>query len=246
MSSDLRNTCTPVRNQLQCGSCTAFGTIAAWEQNIKVLFNQLLDLSERHLFSCSGGTCETGNTMDKVFNTAKDYGVALEECCPYDGVDHLCSDVCKDWYVNGKKLKQWRTIKNIEEMKTLLKTKCLVTTMTVYQSFINYKEGVYHKLNNDSLLGYHAICVCGYNDTLQAWLLKNSWGTNWGLNGYAYIKYGECNIDDEMYELMPDTEPPNPTPVPSPCKVGNFITKLLNVWCYLFKRKGRFYYMNKR
>lgn len=37
--------------------------------------------------------------------------------------------------------------------------------------------------------------VVGYDDTQSCWIVKNSWGAGWGMNGYVYIGYGECNID---------------------------------------------------
>jgi cathepsin L len=38
----------------------------------------------------------------------------------------------------------------------------------------------------------HAVILCGWDDAKGAWLLKNSWGTGWGENGFMWIKYG-CN-----------------------------------------------------
>jgi uncharacterized protein YdeI (BOF family) len=47
----------------------------------------------------------------------------------------------------------------------------------------------------------HALCVIGYDDTQQAWLCKNSWGTGWGMGGYCYIAYGQCGIDAQMWGI---------------------------------------------
>ncbi len=88
-------------------------------------------------------------------------------------------------------------------MKQWLSTKGpLATAFVVYDDFLGYKSGVY-KWNgtsprSDKYKG-HGICVIGYNENLQAWLCKNSWGSNWGDGGYCYIGYGECGIDAEMW-----------------------------------------------
>src|SRR5262249_38081073 len=61
----------------------------------------------------------------------------------------------------------------------------LITTLQVYPDFLGYSSGVYERINApwNTLLGAHAMLVVGYDDTLQAWLCKNSWGADWGMSG---------------------------------------------------------------
>ena len=249
MYSDLRSWASPIRNQGSCGSCTAFGTIGAWEPYLRIKENNKsypIDLSERDLFSCAGGSCLFGSQMKPILNRALE-GVCTEECCPYDAKDHLCSQgCCEEWWMGAKKLIAWERVTNILDMKSILDTVPLITTMAVHQSFMNYKSGVYHSLENDPVIGYHCIAVLGYSDELEAWLIRNSWGIGWGMEGYAWVKYSDSEIDKEMYRIIPDGEiPPEPRPpIPSPCKLGNFIAKLINLIAKLFRRKGRFYYLN--
>ena len=204
----------PICDQKSCGSCSVFGTIKAWEGCIRIKENNPdlpIDLSERDLFVCSGGTCSTGNYMDAVLNYARDSGVCLEECCPYDAIDHSCGEGrCENWWVNGKKLLSWRRITSVNEMKSLLSKKPLIGTMMVHQSFMNYKSGVYHSLETliDPILGGHCISVLDFDDELGAWFIANSWGLKWGMDGYAWIKYGDSEIDTCMYEIIPDGEIP--------------------------------------
>jgi len=248
MSSDFRNWCSPIQDQAQCGSCTAFGTIGIWEAIIRIAENNVTDaikLSERDLFFSSGGKCRYGNTMDATLNQTM-VGVCTEDCCPYDGVsagvDIPCpSDKCSNWWLSGKKCKSWNIITDVNKMKSLLP---LVGTMTVHQSFLNYVSGVYHNLgDNDPVLGGHCVGIVGYDDSLGAWLLRNSWGSSgWGMQGYCWIKYGDSEIDVCMYEIIPDGEIPPPSP--SPCPVGNGVAKFLSVISRILGRKGRFYYLN--
>jgi hypothetical protein len=119
--------------------------------------------------------------------------------------------------------------------------------MMVHQSFMNYKSGVYHSLGlNDPILGGHCIAIVGYDDDLGAWLVRNSWGTDWGMDGYAWVKYNDSEIDSCMYQVVPDGEvPPQPNPPsPSPCPVGRLISRILNFFLSLMHRRGRFVYMN--
>ena len=59
--------------------------------------------------------------------------------------------------------------------------------------------------------GKHAVCVVGYDDVDECWLVKNSWGDDRGESGYIRIKYGECGLDanypfyDPTVEVLPNT-----------------------------------------
>jgi hypothetical protein len=66
--------------------------------------------------------------------------------------------------------------------------------MAVFNDFFGYTSGVYQKTAGSSLAGYHCICVVGYDDTQQCWILKNSWGTGWGESGFCRIKYSQSDL----------------------------------------------------
>ncbi len=91
----------------------------------------------------------------------------------------------------------------------------IVTTMIVYESIDGYKEGeIYQPKPGESpitdqygnLMG-HMITIVGYNDNGGYWICKNSWGEEWGENGYFKIKYGVCGInsDVEGYSYSPNS-----------------------------------------
>jgi hypothetical protein len=66
--------------------------------------------------------------------------------------------------------------------------------MAVYNDFFSYTSGVYQKTSGSTLAGYHCICVVGYDDNQQCWIVKNSWGPNWGDHGFCKIKYGQSDL----------------------------------------------------
>jgi len=225
---DLRPYCSSIRDQGHCGSCTAFGTIGSWEALLRIQEQIDTDLSEADLFFCSGGSCDRGNYMWRVLERAK-IGVATEECCPYEPKDKECGeDRCKDWWKTGFKIASWTAITNTKDMKDLLKKKVpLVGVMAVHESFLHYKGGVYHSLGDqDPVVGYHCISVVGFDDEKQAWLLRNSWGTGWGEKGYAWIRYGDSQIDEVMYLLILSKEKPNPEDEKPKCPVSRLIFSL--------------------
>lgn len=205
---DWRGFCSEIRDQGQCGSCTAFGSIGAWEANIHILEGLVQDLSEQDLFACSGGTCDGGNTVEDTLNYAENKGVCIEDDDPYTsgeaGEDKACG-LSRKLNPIIYKLSTWVPVTDVAEMKTLLMAGPLVGCMDVHQSFMNYLDGVYHSLGRkDPMIGGHCIAVVGYDDSKNAWICRNSWGTGWGIQGYFYIQYGDSGIDDIMYQIIPE------------------------------------------
>jgi hypothetical protein len=66
----------------------------------------------------------------------------------------------------------------------------VMTTLKVYADFVTYSGGVYKRTSSDAL-GGHAISIIGYDDATQSWIIRNSWGENWGEKGFAHISYDD-------------------------------------------------------
>ncbi len=208
-SYDLRsgNFITPVKNQGGCGSCVAFGTCATIEGAYRKLYNkpnENINLSEAHLFYCiaksQGRHCRNGWWVPPSLNATRDIGITAEACFPYTGGDQPCklrSD-CKN---NLTKIGSWHDIKSTSDMKTWLSTKGpLVACYTVYSDFFSYRSGIYRHVSG-AVRGGHAVSCVGYNDSQRYWIMKNSWGSSWGENGYFRIAYGQCGIDSVMWAV---------------------------------------------
>jgi len=205
--------CPPVRDQLNCGSCTAFGTVGTWE-TILAKENKYVDLSERDLFACSEGDCGYGNYIEDTIMQAQ-RGVALEADAPYDGVDHACGDKPPDWWKRGWKVLSWEVVKTFGEIKEHLLIEPLVGSMIVRQSFMNYTSGVYHNLGEgDPIIGNHCIELVDYDPIIDAILIRNSWGLGWGMAGYAWVDLNE--IDPKAFSIETSDVPlTDPGPPPS-------------------------------
>ena len=74
----------------------------------------------------------------------------------------------------------------------------MMTSFRVYEDFTAYESGVYEHVTGD-YLGGHAVTLVGYNKTEKYWIVKNSWGTDWGEDGYFRIKMGEVGIAASSY-----------------------------------------------
>jgi len=195
------NWTTPIKNQGGCGSCVAFGTIAALEALLKIRTyqdsNKVVDLSEAHLLWCGGGSCG-GWHMNNACDYLKNNGTPDEACFPYQAKTMSCANTCSDWKnrINYSKITNWTNTKDVNTMKNnLVNNGPQITGMAVYNDFFSYKSGIYKHVTG-GLAGYHCVAVVGYNDTDGYWICKNSWGTGWGENGWFRIAYGECGIQD--------------------------------------------------
>lgn len=214
---------TPIRDQGVCGSCYAFAPIGALEAlyNIKNNDPDLdIDLSEQSIVSCTywypymnRGCC--GGTPGFTIAFLLISGVPLESCFPYQAVDSRgrdaldcpyglpsnepvkCSDRCSEWRNQVIKIggEGFQAIDDVNSIKIAISTYGpVVTGFEVYEDFKDYSEGVY-KYQTGDFLGWHGVSIVGYDDAQGCWICKNSWGTEWGENGWFRIAYGECQIE---------------------------------------------------
>jgi len=180
---------TSIKDQDGLGSCWSFAVIASFESVIQIYEDVIShpDLSEAHLFFC----CRTD-----YLHYLKEFGVPDEGCFPYSlGLrTHSCS-TCWDWEERARKIARYDAVSsNITSIQAaLLKYGPLPAVMVVYADFHSYNGGVYQHVYG-SKIGNHGVTIVGYNDNAKYWICKNSWGRNWGENGWFRIKYGECGI----------------------------------------------------
>lgn len=202
-NKDGRNWVSPIMNQGACGSCVAFASIATLETQLNITSlvpNLNMQLSPQHLFACGGGYCSFGWRPEPAAKHLMKVGVVDEACMPYEsgatGEDVRCTQVCNDAAKRIIRISDYNKptwlFKNINKVKKALLKGPLVTTMTVYEDFMVYKSGVYKHITGNSL-GGHAISLVGYDDSKQAFIIRNSWGAEWGDKGFVYISYEDTS-----------------------------------------------------
>lgn len=134
-------------------------------------------------------------------------------CDASEGKTPKCNKKCQDSYkVNYEDDKKfgkssYSLSKDVSKIQNEIMTNGPVEgAFTVYEDFINYKEGVYKHVTGKPL-GGHAIRILGWGveDETPYWLIANSWNTDWGNNGYFKILRGEnhCGIEAEISAGIP-------------------------------------------
>jgi C1A family cysteine protease len=196
---------TPVKNQGQCGSCWSFSTTGAMEGAYFIKTGQLVSFSEEQLVSCdkTDSACN-GGLMDNAFNWIKNNnGLCRESTYPYNSGDgivnscHPCNNEPNSSITSHVDVE--KTTKALE--LAVSRQPVSIAIEADKQSFQFYKSGVYRASCGTSL--DHGVLVVGYGseDGVDYWIVKNSWGDQWGDKGYIKIlkkdgdtSGGECGI----------------------------------------------------
>ena len=209
------NWLTGIRDQAGCGSCVVFGCMAAFEAGMSIHFDApepAYNLSEQHVFSCGGGSCEYGWNVPSCLNYIREMGAPDEVCYPYRAMDNQapnwgapCDETCQDWQIRARKISQWGWVPSFNEVeiKTALMNGPLPVYITVYSDFFAYSSGIYVR-TSDHVEGGHIVCMVGWDDDENCWICKNSWG-DWGEDGYFRIRKGtnEADIEASIAWLIP-------------------------------------------
>lgn len=207
-----KNWISPILDQGQCGSCVAFSTTGTFETQLNIAAGTTdspWQLSPEYLFMCGGASCDSGWEPGPAASFVKSKGIVDDACMPYTsgalGTDVSCSKACSNASSRAVKAQGFTTptsgSTNLNAVKAALAKGPLVTTLTVYEDFMYYTSGVYKHVTGD-VAGGHAVSIVGYNDTDQAWIVRNSWGTGWGMNGFIEVAYSDISgVSDETWQF---------------------------------------------
>ncbi|MBI5196877.1 MAG: hypothetical protein HZA10_11245, partial [Nitrospirae bacterium] len=194
---------TPVRDQGNCGSCWSFATYGSMESIL--LLAETWDFSENNLKNTHGfdyGHCYGGDAYMSTAYLARWSGPILEADDPYNPN----SNVSPTGLTTKKHLQETliipdrtNSLDNDNIKQAVMTYGGLYTTMYWNDSYYNLTNKAYYY--NGSNYANHAVTIVGWDDNFDrtrfspvppgngAFIIKNSWGTAWGENGYFYISY---------------------------------------------------------
>lgn len=199
------NWLSPVMNQGNCGSCVAFAAVATLEAQTSIAAGipwLRPTFSSQMLFACGGGGCDTGWYPESAANFLQRTGVPDEACMPYTsgstGHDLSCSQKCADSGSRTFKVAGYQTTGgfwgggSVEDVLKALTQGPVMTTMRVFGDFMTYSSGIYKHVTGE-MLGGHAISIVGFDRAKRAWLIRNSWGKEWGMGGFAWVSWDDTS-----------------------------------------------------
>ncbi|XP_026758007.2 digestive cysteine proteinase 2-like [Galleria mellonella] len=190
----------PVRNQESCGSCWTYGTTAAVEGAIaRKNGGRLLTLSNQALIDCAweyGAFGCDGGSDTAAFQWMIQYGLPTEEeYGPYANQDGYCliENMTTIYPILGF---TDVTPNSIVALKVaLINHGPLSTSIDASGSFSFYSGGIFYDLSCTQTNLDHEVTLVGYGEENgdTYWIIKNSWGSNWGIDGYMHISARDNN-----------------------------------------------------
>ncbi|MCK4341958.1 MAG: hypothetical protein KAY37_09575 [Phycisphaerae bacterium] len=209
---------TQIRSQANCGSCWAFGAVAAMESAILLTIHEPIDLSEQWLVSCSdAGSCDGGwhfealeamtCTGTEYGDPCGDYGAVLEEDFPYNATNSACycpydhPHCLEAWYAVGGD--EWSQPTDEQIKQAIYDHGPVATCVYVNYLFQVYDGGIFNACQDEWV--NHVVLIVGWDDNEGVWIIKNSWGGTWGELGYMRITYGCSRIGfSTCYVVYPE------------------------------------------
>jgi len=190
---------TPIKDQGQCGSCWAFSAVDAIESygvlnggyNLTVLSTQQVNACDK-----VDGGCNGGNTESAYEYVVKAGGIESEREYPYTSGGGR-TGICKFKAANVVvKIKGYTSIKKGEDNVKAGMTDGPLSVCVAAQAFQTYNRGIL-KLCPGGI--DHCVQAIGYDTSDNYWLVRNSWGTSWGENGFIRLEMGKniCKIGND-------------------------------------------------
>lgn len=210
-SIDLRGNFSKIKHQGNQGSCLAFTLTSVFEYMMRFCKQEDCDLSEAFLYYNARSLDEYGSVDEDqgsrfvpALESLRTFGIALEKHCPYNDqvFNSKPSEEAYQDAATRKLLKALNVERNVNAIKSALSDGYPVAgSFNLFKSF--FEAGAYIPMPSEQEMkefeqqgeeeqnrhSRHAMVIVGYSDKLQRFLVRNSWGEEWGDKGYCYIPY---------------------------------------------------------
>ncbi|VFQ69392.1 unnamed protein product [Cuscuta campestris] len=211
-------------------ACWSFSATGAIEGINQIVTGSLVSLSEQELIDCDksyNSGCD-GGLMDYAYKfVLKNNGIDTEEDYPYQGAQNTCNQAkLKRHIVSIDGYKDVPSNNEKQLLKAVASQPVSVGICGSERAFQLYSKGIFDGPCSTNL--DHAVLIVGYGSEngVEYWIIKNSWGTSWGMKGYMHmqrntgIPEGMCGVNMlASYPTKTTPNPPGPRPGPTRCSV---------------------------
>ena len=200
---------SPIYNQEHCDGCWAFSAAGILSDRLCIASGGKVKvpLSAQYVIDCDsrGGNCG-GGSMEAAWWFLGFIGTTTEACIPFksqDGTYRPCGGdrVC----VNGENKPLYYAVEdktvalNSKELmkQELMENGSIQSGFQIYDDFMVYSSGIYVPVSTKKPLGAHAVRIVGWGTTngTEYWIVANSFGTKWGMEGYCNFKMDQLDIE---------------------------------------------------
>ena len=205
-----RGAVTQVKNQFSCGSCYSFSTTGAIEALHAIQTGNLVSLSEENIIDCSFAYgdfgCSGGDMVASFQYIIANGGIDTSESYPQEsfyGWQCLAPEMCPCRFNKstiGAKISGYKTIQSGNESAleiAIAEVGPISVAIDATEAFQFYQSGVFSDTNCDSTYLNHAVLAVGYGTTedgVEYYIIKNSWGSDWGEAGYIRMARNQNNM----------------------------------------------------
>lgn len=216
-SADLRSFDSPVEDQGTLGSCVSHAVTSAYENMLSSTHSAYVELSRLFLYYhtrlLENSVAEDAGVvyLRNAMKAGDKYGLCIEELWNYDA-NQFDDQPSPDSYADScsRKIVNYKRVPNITDMiDALNKNKPIVIGFEIYPSFslVSSETPVVPVPHiTEPSIGGHSVCIVGYLADKQQFIFKNSYGIDWGENGYGYmpIEYVRLFVFDKwVFDITP-------------------------------------------
>lgn len=203
---DLSPKFPPCYNQGPIGSCTAQALVGVFQFLDPTFFGSRLFLYYNERARDDDIPEDGGSTLSCGVETLHSKGLASEASWPYVPSKFAVKPPLEAYSeaISHKVSISAHVIQDIKALKTCLASGYpMVVGIMIYKSFESEevsKTGFVPMPDQekDELIGGHAVSLVGYDDVRKVWIMRNSWGTSWGHNGYFFLPYEYLLMDSNL------------------------------------------------
>jgi len=203
---------SPVKDQGQCGSCWAFSAVenveSVWMMAHNLTADQMPALAPQQLVDCDDFSlgCSGGNPPF-AYEYLEGSGLEKESDYPYHATGGSCAFQKNEVYAT---IQTWKWATSFEDETTLQQNLVSVAPLSICldaENWQDYSSGVMGEWECcDLCIMDHCVQLVGYNAQAGTpyWIVRNSWGSDWGVNGYIWIQMGHntCGLTQEATTVV--------------------------------------------